>query len=63
MELTKVGKVTCAYCGTEEPDAIKGQVKCHNCGAKIQKLTIYPVNKNFDSRRAFAEDRRLAQPQ
>lgn len=63
MVITNVGKVVCAYCGSEEPEAIKGKVKCPNCGAVIQKLTVYPVNQHFDSRRAFAQDRRLAQPQ
>lgn len=63
MQLTKIGKVVCLYCGSDAPHAIRGISQCPNCGAKLQKLTITPVNIKFDSRRVFTEDKRIVNPQ
>lgn len=63
MQVTKIGKVVCAWCGGEKQKVLEAINQCPNCGGLDQKVTLVSIGRPYDSRRAFAEDRRLAHPQ
>lgn len=63
MQLTKVGKVTCSYCGSEKPQLPELINQCKNCGGYNQEVKLITIGKSFDGRRTFVQDNRLVEKQ